>query len=58
MEEVVEASRPGRSPVVRLTCADDNAQGQSPDVFWDHPSTAHRLSDQNKLSWDISARST
>jgi hypothetical protein len=29
MEEVVEASSPGRSPVVRLACANDDALGQS-----------------------------
>jgi len=35
VEEVVE-SVPGQSPVVRLACADDDAQGQSLDVFWDY----------------------
>ncbi len=49
MEEVVEASRPGRSPLVRLACADHDAQGQSLEVFWDDPSTTHRCSDQNEL---------
>ncbi len=38
VEEVVEASSPGRSPVVRLTCADDDAQGQSLNAFWDYES--------------------
>ncbi len=27
---------PGQSPLVRLACADDDAQGQSLDVFWDY----------------------
>ena len=36
VEEVVEPTAPGQSPVVRLACADDDAQGQSLDVFWDY----------------------
>jgi superfamily II DNA or RNA helicase len=32
---VVEAA-PGQSPVVRLACADDDAQGQALDVFWNY----------------------
>jgi superfamily II DNA or RNA helicase len=28
--------RPGHSPLVRLACADDDAQGQTLDVFWDY----------------------
>ncbi len=57
MEEVVEASSPWRSPLVRLAGADHNAQGQSLDVFWDDQSTRPRCSDQNELIRDISARS-
>ena len=34
VEEVVESKIPGYSPVVRLACADDDAQGQTLDVFW------------------------
>jgi superfamily II DNA or RNA helicase len=35
VDQVVE-SAPGQSPLVRLACADDDAQGQSLDVFWDY----------------------
>jgi superfamily II DNA or RNA helicase len=36
VEEVVVPDRSGHSPIVRLACADDDAQGQSLDVFWDY----------------------
>ncbi len=36
VEEVVPPEVPGQSPVVRLACADDDAQGQTLDVFWDY----------------------
>lgn len=36
VEEVVEPGTPGHSPLVRLACADDDAQGQSLDVFWNY----------------------
>ncbi len=36
VEEVVPAAVASQSPLVRLACADDDAQGQSLDVFWDH----------------------
>ena len=36
VEEVVESNTSGQSPLVRLACADDDAQGQSLDVFWDY----------------------
>ena len=36
VEEVVAPEIPGRSPFVRLACADDDAQGQSLEVFWDY----------------------
>jgi hypothetical protein len=36
VEGVVEPKIPGQSAVVRLACADDDAQGQSLDVFWDY----------------------
>ncbi len=35
VEEVVDPPAPGESPRVRLACADDDAQGQSLEVFWD-----------------------
>ena len=36
VEEVAAAPAPGQSAVVRLACADDDAQGQALDVYWDH----------------------
>ncbi len=35
VEEVLEPAVPGHSPVVRLACADDDAQGQELTVYWD-----------------------
>jgi superfamily II DNA or RNA helicase len=35
VEEVVPPAENGHSPVVRLSCADDDAQGQTLEVFWD-----------------------
>lgn len=35
VEEVVDSPFSGRSPLVRLACADDDNQGQALDVFWD-----------------------
>jgi len=36
VEEVVPSPKPGRTSVVRLACADDDAQGQTLEVFWDY----------------------
>ena len=36
VEEVVAPARGGESPRVLLACADDDAQGQSLEVFWDY----------------------
>src|SRR5207244_1979579 len=36
VEDVVEPSIPGQSALVRLACADDDAQGQALDVYWDY----------------------
>lgn len=36
VEEVVASETAGQSPLVRLACADDDAQGQTLDVFWDY----------------------
>jgi hypothetical protein len=36
VEEVIEPPTPGQSSVVRLACADDDAQGQALEVFWDY----------------------
>jgi len=36
VEEVVAPALPGQSSLVRLACADDDAQGQQLDVYWDY----------------------
>jgi SNF2 family DNA or RNA helicase len=36
VDEVIEPKIPGQTCVVRLSCADDDAQGQSLDVLWDY----------------------
>lgn len=36
VDEVIEPDRPGESPLVRLACADDDAQGQVLEVYWDY----------------------
>lgn len=36
VEEVIPPPVPGQSALVRLACADDDAQGQALDVFWDY----------------------
>ena len=36
VEEVVEPARPDASPLIRLACADDDAQGQELAVYWDY----------------------
>ena len=36
VEEVVDPPAPGESARVRLACADDDAQGQSLEVFWNY----------------------
>ena len=36
VDEVIEATTRGHSPIVRLACADDDNQGQTLDVFWDY----------------------
>jgi superfamily II DNA or RNA helicase len=36
VDEVLEAKIPGQTCVVRLSCADDDAQGQSLEVLWDY----------------------
>jgi len=36
VEEVVLASHPHESPLIRLACADDDAQGQALDVYWNY----------------------
>ena len=48
-EEVIPADDPGHSPLVRLSCADDDAQGQSLDVLWEYELDRRILSDEG---WD------
>jgi hypothetical protein len=36
VEEVVAAATPGQSALVRLACADDDAQGQVLEAYWDY----------------------
>jgi hypothetical protein len=53
VEEVVAQN--GGSPVVRLACADDDAQGESLDVFWDYELDRRILEDEG---WEhLAARS-
>lgn len=54
VEEVVAALEPSQSAVVRLACADDDAQGQALDVFWSHEPDRLLLEEE---SWaDLAAR--
>ncbi len=36
VEEVLDSATPGESSIVRLACADDDAQGQALDVYWEY----------------------
>ncbi len=36
VEEVIRPETPNQSPIVGLACADDDAQGQFLEVFWDY----------------------
>jgi superfamily II DNA or RNA helicase len=36
VEEVIEPQTPGQTSLVRLACADDDAQGETIDVLWDY----------------------
>ena len=54
VEEVVESAAAGESPLVRLACADDDAQGQALDVFWDYEIDRRILEEE---SWqDLAAK--
>jgi superfamily II DNA or RNA helicase len=54
VEEVVDSVTPGQSSLVRLACADDDAQGQSLDVFWDYELDRRILKEE---SWqDLATR--
>ena len=43
---VESVEKPGGSPVVRLACADDDAQGQTLQVFWDYELDRQILHDE------------
>jgi len=49
VEEVEPASVPGLSPVVSLACADDDAQGQTLQVYWDYEPDRMIVEDEG---WD------
>ena len=54
VEEVVESERPDASSLVRLACADDDAQGQALDVYWDYELDRRILEEE---SWkDLAAK--
>lgn len=54
VEEVVSPEDPAHSPLVRLACADDDAQGQLLDVYWDYELDRRILEDER---WqDLAAR--
>lgn len=54
VEEVVEPEMPGQTVLARLACADDDAQGQALDVFWDYEPDRRILAEEG---WgDLAAR--
>ena len=54
VEKVTPPHTPGQTSVVRLACADDDAQGQSLDVYWDYELDRRILKEEG---WrDLSAR--
>lgn len=54
VEEVVAPASAGTSALVKLACADDDAQGQTLDVFWDYEIDRRILQDEG---WsDLAAR--
>lgn len=36
VEEIIDSKIAGQSPIVRVACADDDAQGQTLEVYWDY----------------------
>jgi superfamily II DNA or RNA helicase len=46
VEDVVPPAVPGHSALIRLACADDDAQGQALEVFWDHELDRQVLKDE------------
>ncbi|MFZ4630001.1 MAG: SNF2-related protein [Blastocatellia bacterium] len=54
VEEVVAPASPGQSALVRLACADDDAQGQVLEVWWDYEIDRRILEEEG---WrDLAAR--
>ena len=54
VEEVIPAERPDASALVRLACADDDAQGQELAVYWDYEIDRRILEEE---SWrDLAAK--
>lgn len=49
VDEVEPAVEPGHSPVITLACADDDAQGQALQVYWDYEPDRLILEDEG---WD------
>lgn len=47
VDEVVDPGSPGRTAVVRLSCADDDAQGQALEVLWDYELDRKILGEEN-----------
>ena len=47
VEEIVEPECPEQSCLVRLACADDDAQGQQLDVFWNYELDRHILEEED-----------
>jgi len=47
VEEVIESKSPRQTRLVRLSCADDDAQGQSLDVLWDYEIDRHILEEEH-----------
>jgi superfamily II DNA or RNA helicase len=46
VEEVIPSTVPGQSALIRLACADDDAQGQSLEVYWDYEIDRQILDDE------------
>ena len=46
VDEVIEPKIPGQTCIVRLSCADDDAQGQSLEVLWDYELDRLTLSEE------------
>jgi len=47
VDEVIEPQATGETAIVRLSCADDDAQGQILDVFWDYELDRHILQEES-----------